>query len=171
MIRFINIFYCCSDESEPLQCSDDPVRFRREVVDQSRLVKIQGCSEGWPARDWSLESLLERGGGQWNWKANFVDESETVSNTSDQGQYRRSEELLRMMKVENMTLRLFDAIAVHQINKDIREGVSVDTDKRELRSEYSRPRILDQDIFDTCQVSAWFLGKYFIKIIYFSDID
>ena len=123
------------------------------MIIQSRLTKILGCSEGWEANGWTVESLLERGVKEdWSWKANFVDESGLAQDITQQGLLRKSSELLNMMKRDNLTLRLFDAIGVHQINHDIRTKGGVDTDKRGLRRGYSMPEILQQDIFDTCQV-------------------
>ena len=72
---------------------------------------------------------------------------------------RPASELLRMMKYDNMTLRLFDAIGVHQTEFDLRNKTHnigdqhERSDKRELRLDYSMPAILGQDIFETCQVS------------------
>ena len=64
-----------------------------------------------------------------------------------------------MKNVHNMTLRLFDAIGVHQIELDKRLGSNQDdheelprTDKTGLRQDYSMPNILGEDIFETCQV-------------------
>ena len=43
-----------------------------------------GCSKDWAAASWTVRSLLERGDGEWMWKANFVDKSGMVNDTSDQ---------------------------------------------------------------------------------------
>ena len=74
-----------------------------------------------------------------------------------QGKLKPASELLWMKETQNLTLRLFDAIGVHQTSKDIRENLEYSeeerrTDKTELRKEYSMPEILNQDIFETCQV-------------------
>ena len=62
-----------------------PEQFAKDVSLQSRLVKILGCNKNWPANLWTLDSLLSRDNGQWNWKANFVDgETGVVKNISDQ---------------------------------------------------------------------------------------
>ena len=68
-----------------------------------------------------------------------------------------------MKETQNLTLRLFDAIGVHQTAKDLRQNLEYNeeerrTDKTELRKEYSMPEILKQDIFKTCQV--YFLGVF-----------
>lgn len=43
-----------------------------------------GCSKDWAAASWTVRSLLERGDGEWMWKANFVDKSGMVNDTSEQ---------------------------------------------------------------------------------------
>ena len=47
-------------------------------------MQVLGCSKDWAASSWTMRSLLERGDGEWMWKANFVDKSGMVNNTSEQ---------------------------------------------------------------------------------------
>ena len=72
------------DNIKPMDCNMSPEQFAKDVSLQSRLVKILGCNKNWPANLWTFDSLLSRDNGQWNWKANFVDDSGLVKNTSDQ---------------------------------------------------------------------------------------
>ena len=62
----------------------DPKLFAKDISIKSKLVKILGCSDTWPARHWTFESLLSRAGADWNWKANFVDDSGHVNNVTEQ---------------------------------------------------------------------------------------
>ena len=47
-------------------------------------MQVLGCSKDWAASSWTMRSLLERGDGEWMWKANFVDKSGMVNDTSEQ---------------------------------------------------------------------------------------
>ena len=176
LFRF-SLFIQISDKTESIKCSGSQGQFGLDYTTKSKLAKILDCNSHWDANKWTIESLLLRGDGEWRWKANFVDESGLVKNTSDQvkltgckkfsilqltfqGILRPASELLWMKETQNLTLRLFDAIGVHQTAKDLRQNLEYNeeerrTDKTELRKEYSMPEILKQDIFKTCQV--WFL--------------
>ena len=47
-------------------------------------MQVLGCSKDWAASSWTMRSLLERGDGEWMWKANFVDKSGMVNASSAQ---------------------------------------------------------------------------------------
>ena len=77
-----------------------------------------------------------------------------MNNTEEQGQFRLASEILEMMD-NNLTVRLFDDIGVHETVMRLRTGDTTDplrSGKRELRLDYSMPAIFGQDIFETCQV-------------------
>ena len=67
-----------------MDCGLDPNKFREERVVKSEMVKVLGCEENWPARSWTIQSLLEREEASWRWKTNFVDETGIVEDTSEQ---------------------------------------------------------------------------------------
>ena len=72
------------DIAETIKCSSSPDQFGLDFIAKSKLAKILECNENWAANKWTVKSLLLRGDGEWKWKANFVDDSGLVKNTSDQ---------------------------------------------------------------------------------------
>ena len=136
-----------------LNCDLEPERFVKDHVVRSEMVKVLGCEENWPARNWTIRSLLER---DWRWRTNFVDWTGLVNNTEEQGQFRLASEILAMID-RNLTVRLFDDIGVHETVMRLRTGHTdnLRSDKRELRRDYSMPAIFGQDIFETCQVAHY----------------
>ena len=136
-----------------LECGLEPERFVADHVVRSEMVKVLGCEESWPARNWTIRSLLERERAGWRWRTNFVDGTGLVNNTEEQGQFRLASEILEMME-NNLTVRLFDDIGVHETVMRLRTGDTdhLRSDKRQLRLDYSMPAIFGQDIFETCQV-------------------
>ena len=136
-----------------LDCGMEPSNFVENHVVRSEMVKVLGCGATWPARNWTIRSLLERERAGWRWRTNFVDETGLVNNTEEQGQFRLASEILEMME-NNLTVRLFDDIGVHETVMRLRTGDTdqLRSDKRELRRDYSMPEIFGQDIFETCQV-------------------
>ena len=131
----------------------EPSRFVEDHVMRSEMVRVLGCGASWAARNWTIRSLLERERAGWRWRTNFVDETGLVNNTEEQGQFRLASEILEMME-NNLTVRLFDDIGVHETVMRLRTGDTdqLRSDKRELRRDYSMPEIFGQDIFETCQV-------------------
>ena len=67
-----------------LDCSFEPSKFREEKVVRSEMVKVLGCGESWPAREWTIKSLPERDEASWRWRTNFVDQTGRVGDTSEQ---------------------------------------------------------------------------------------
>ena len=67
-----------------LDCSFEPSKFREEKVMRSEMVKVLGCGQSWPAREWTIKSLLERDEASWRWRTNFVDQTGRVGDTSEQ---------------------------------------------------------------------------------------
>ena len=67
-----------------LDCGLEPVRFVEDHVVRSEMVKVLGCGESWPAREWTIKSLLERDEASWRWRTNFVDQTGRVGDTSEQ---------------------------------------------------------------------------------------
>ena len=56
-----------------LDCGLEPKVFVEEHMVRSEMVKVLGCEKAWPARDWTIRSLLERDRAGWRWRTNFVD--------------------------------------------------------------------------------------------------
>ena len=142
-----------ADVIPSLDCGLEPERFVKEHVVRSELVKVLGCERDWAARNWTIRSLLGREKAGWRWRTNFVDWTGLVNNTEEQGQFRLASEILGMME-NNLTVRLFDDIGVHETVMRLRTGHTdnLRSDKRELRRDYAMPAIFGQDIFETCQV-------------------
>ena len=86
------------------------------------------------------------------WNTNYVDETGVVKDINDQGKLRPGLEVLEMMR-RNLTVRLFDPLARHEMAEMKRSGKEeAARDKLELREEYTHPKILGQDLFDECGI-------------------
>ena len=129
-----------TDSVPVYSCDQDPALFREEVVLRSRLAKVLGCGAGTPASSWTVRGerevvmvvmmvmvmvttvgLLERGGGDWTWRNNFVDWTGLITSTAEQRRLRRGRELVRMLDT-NITIRVFDPFSVHHRVMEARTG-------------------------------------------------
>ena len=141
-----------SQVPDPVPCNMDPEDFKKQYVLRTTVGKLTGCQKKWGATRWTLEGMLSRGNGKWLWNTNFVDSSGLVKDTSEQGKLRRGTEVMDMMR-NNLTVRLFDPIAVHETFMHKRKNeIMKGTNKLELRQDYSRPTFLKTDMFEACQV-------------------
>ena len=81
-----------------------------KVAGRAGMARLAGCAAHWPARNWSLAELLERGAkAGWNWQADPAAEKQQDPADMLLPELLSSQQISNLLAA-NHTLRLFDTL-------------------------------------------------------------